>query len=593
MRVLLTICCLFSTLGYLVAGHQDSIPHRTNVVFIVDTHASESHLTQELVSQVLDTIPLKKYRIGIYSTNGLSQKILEFQTRQCSGRVFRKTKHRVSVNKVLSAVYKDLTYFRKDRNVLVALTSRRSSIHLRKSLDHLARRLQRNEAKYVIQLKKYLSGKVKSLLWKSTGHSWRHTNFLSHGVRNLLKRIYGLFHFTKVNLLSCTNPSKARYVYDECNRQCQCVNGKLVNCYRVRKQFSALPLSERLHYIRTYKFAANDKRFQKKFYEIVIVHPTVNFDRLHSPEELFPFHRKYALMMENLLRQVDCRITLPFWNFALHSKHIYQRYPGYHMWDAHGGFGSTKTNLKGKFCIKDGPFRWPVFKLPQFFVNKINNTERRNGACPDTNAKIYQKCDRKLRKVFNPRCILRSVSHNEKTPSYEKTYRILHDPKTTFEKFEEFIRADCHASVHDNLGGDFGYGFSSLLPEFFLLHSMIDGLWAFYQKRFPKHSKKWLHDKKRRIVGYHTPRFWYVDIHNIERCGLKIKYTNLFPKKVNMKKIHHHHHQHHKFKYHNGGNSYDMSDQILSEGLEDNLYDGEQDYMNKEDLNQDLFDDFD
>ena len=98
------------------------------------------------------------------------------------------------------------------------------------------------------------------------------------------------------NLLLCTpskdgNPKK-KYVYDECRRQCQCVNGKLVNCYRVRREFSKLPLSERVRYINVYKHASLDSRYMHKFFSIVIIHPTVNFQRLHSPEELFPFHRK-------------------------------------------------------------------------------------------------------------------------------------------------------------------------------------------------------------------------------------------------------------------------------------------------------------
>ena len=119
---------------------------------------------------------------------------------------------------------------------------------------------------------------------------------------------------------------------------------------------------------------------------------------------------------------------------------------------------------------------------------------------------------------------------------------------------------------------------------------MIDGLWAFYQKRFPKHSKKWLRNKKKRIIGYHTPRYWYVDIHNIERCGLKIKYTNLFPKKVSMKK---HHHKSKYHKHHNGGNSYDMTDQMSIEDQEENFYDQEQDNMNEDEFNDvENFDDF-
>ena len=83
-------------------------------------------------------------------------------------------------------------------------------------------------------------------------------------------------------------------------------------------------------------------------------------------------------------------------------------------------------------------------------------------------------------------------------------------------------------------GGDFSTDSSSMLPEFFLLHSMIDAMWDYYQHHYPNHSKKWLADRKRRIVWYNLPRFWYVDNTNLGRCGLKIKYENIFPKKVSM-----------------------------------------------------------
>ena len=64
---------------------------------------------------------------------------------------------------------------------------------------------------------------------------------------------------------------------------------------------------------------------------------------------------------------------------------------------------------------------------------------------------------------------------------------------------------------------------------------MIDAIWDYYQHHYPQHSKKWHHDRKRRIIWYHTPRYWYVDNTNLERCGLKIKYENIFPKKVSLK----------------------------------------------------------
>ena len=156
--------------------------------------------------------------------------------------------------------------------------------------------------------------------------------------------------------------------------------------------------------------------------------------------------------MENLLRQVDCGITLPYWNFPLHSKRLFKRSPGYHIWDAKGGFGSTKTQIQNGFCIEDGAFKWPNYKLPKFFVKQLNNTHRKTNICPDTSYEVAEKCGRILEHTFQPRCITRSISFVEHTPTYENTYRLLHDKKTKFDVFEEYVRNQCHASVHDNLG---------------------------------------------------------------------------------------------------------------------------------------------
>ena len=156
--------------------------------------------------------------------------------------------------------------------------------------------------------------------------------------------------------------------------------------------------------------------------------------------------------MENLLRQVDCQITLPFWNFALHSKTLFKPSPSYHMWDEQGGFGTTRTHVKNGFCVEDGPFKWPTYKLPKFFVRKLNNTDRKMNICPDESIEASTRCNKILKHTFQPRCVTRSISHTEKTPTYEQTYRLLHNKKTKFYQFEEFVRNDCHASVHDNLG---------------------------------------------------------------------------------------------------------------------------------------------
>lgn len=41
-----------------------------------------------------------------------------------------------------------------------------------------------------------------------------------------------------------------------------------------------------------------------------------NFDR---KEQFLPWHRWYLLQMENLFRRIDCRVTVPYWDWSLFS----------------------------------------------------------------------------------------------------------------------------------------------------------------------------------------------------------------------------------------------------------------------------------
>lgn len=81
-------------------------------------------------------------------------------------------------------------------------------------------------------------------------------------------------------------------VYDECRRECTCQHGKLVNCYRVRKQFSELPLEERLYYINAYKTLYHHVAYHKRFLELLAIHPALKFRLLHGKQQILPFHRK-------------------------------------------------------------------------------------------------------------------------------------------------------------------------------------------------------------------------------------------------------------------------------------------------------------
>ena len=101
------------------------------------------------------------------------------------------------------------------------------------------------------------------------------------------------FFIFKGNLNKCSTMKQTKKIFtDECNRQCACVNGRLTNCYRVRKQFSKLTLKQRLHYSKVYKALFTHKTFNQTFLDMLSVHPSLDFHLLHGKEQILPFHRK-------------------------------------------------------------------------------------------------------------------------------------------------------------------------------------------------------------------------------------------------------------------------------------------------------------
>ena len=81
---------------------------------------------------------------------------------------------------------------------------------------------------------------------------------------------------------------------------------------------------------------------------------------------------RYLLLYEDLLRVIDCRVTIPYWNWARHSKHIWLVLPNYPMWSSFGGFGGTGDPNKG-FCVTDGPFNMEEYRVA---IPLLNVTDR-------------------------------------------------------------------------------------------------------------------------------------------------------------------------------------------------------------------------
>ena len=64
------------------------------------------------------------------------------------------------------------------------------------------------------------------------------------------------------------------------------------------------------------------------------------------------------LQYENLLKEIDCRITIPYWDWTAFPVNPY-RHP---VWDNRYGFGNTSRPTDE--CVATGPFRFDQFQIP-------------------------------------------------------------------------------------------------------------------------------------------------------------------------------------------------------------------------------------
>ena len=81
--------------------------------------------------------------------------------------------------------------------------------------------------------------------------------------------------------------------------------------------------------------------------------------QVHVEKQFFPWHRWYLLEFENLLRRVDPRVNLAYWDWSLQGHTPWQRGINSVWNNFPWGLGG---NGSGRFsCVNTGPFgkyRW-------------------------------------------------------------------------------------------------------------------------------------------------------------------------------------------------------------------------------------------
>ncbi|XP_031566332.1 uncharacterized protein LOC116301420 [Actinia tenebrosa] len=242
-------------------------------------------------------------------------------------------------------------------------------------------------------------------------------------------------------------------VTDSCGQRCVCgAGGTLTQCTRIRKEFTAMTTDERERYIRVVKTVSTDARYKSRYDTLITLHKTIFFNnRIHEQQHFLTWHRWYILTYENLLREVDCRVTVPYWDWSVVSGSPWGTSAS-DVWYAGdsgmGGDGTTREN-----CVTTGPFRLGVWEL-------VPSAPR-------------------------PRCLKRSFFGNP--PDSAAVADLVKLPASRFEDFEVTLRVNLHDTVHCLIGETMCTTDAASAPEFFLHHGMVDKIWTDWQKNSNSH----------------------------------------------------------------------------------------------------------
>ena len=199
---------------------------------------------------------------------------------------------------------------------------------------------------------------------------------------------------------------------------------------------------ERIRFIKTFKLVSSDLRYTSELEKLGKLHSVVP-----GKSNFFPWHRWYVLEFENLLRQVDCRITIPYWNWSRDAEHWTRGSELEDTWNSgpHGLGGNGVFPYK---CVMDGPFKMSEYSLPQ----------DASGFC--------------LKRNFNYSCNLENAQEAENLVN-----------KANFTVFLDTVFNGFHQRFHQCVGETLAYFKTApYSPEFWLLHSFLDKLWVDWQK---------------------------------------------------------------------------------------------------------------
>lgn len=237
---------------------------------------------------------------------------------------------------------------------------------------------------------------------------------------------------------------------------------------------------DRIRFIKVLKIAATKEPYRSQYHDLVLKYRTF-FHSVRRRTVFLPWHRFFLLKLENLLTQIDCRVTLPYWDWSRTSGNPWEVDDPKSIWSnacyGLGGDGKEPNNF-----VVNGPFGQGQWNIT---IDDDKTT-----------------------------CLRRCFHGNP--PDAQTVQSVLSLPWQNFSDFEKKLRVVFHHSVAcDNIGGHVCSQFAAQTPEFILITSFVDKLWGQWQNMSDFHR-----DTGFPVVSTNLPGFelrYVGDVYRLDR----------------------------------------------------------------------------
>lgn len=251
--------------------------------------------------------------------------------------------------------------------------------------------------------------------------------------------------------VACTQASHVnRWFINDCEEKCVCKHSYGFGssavyehtCYREREEFTCMSTARRQRFLDTYVQLSTLGNPQYAQFKALVLNHGNNFGGIHITSNFLPWHRWFSRKLEDLLRNIDCRVTLPWWRWSKKSATWQTGSPFLPStnWLGHDGGGSPA-------CVANGPFS-------------------------TTTGWVAPKTGLCLKRNFSPFGM----------PTTLQITNTLAYPSTNYPGFTNDLEWTIHNLPHGRIGGNMVSLWSPDAPEFFLHHGYIDQLWDRWQR---------------------------------------------------------------------------------------------------------------